>query len=105
MEIYLSLLHKELYKVYLSFYIGREKNVKKHLMSHPIRVVLISFVIAIAAGCRAPKPILMDRNGIYKFPDDTEALSLLYLNAENKWVRLPEKVIPSTEMVIIYEKE
>lgn len=75
----------------------------KLLKQAVIKSVLIAFVIGCVSGCGTPT-VLMDRDGLYKFPAESPPLHLLYLDKNNKWMRTPTKVRPSSGMVIIFEE-
>lgn len=47
--------------------------------------------------------MIMNRDGIYKFPDDAPSQYLLFFNEDDKWEMTHKKVKPSIDMVIIYE--
>lgn len=67
------------------------------------RSALAILGVVIVSGCASRKPLLMNRDGLYKFTNESPNQYLLYYNEDGKWEKTNKKVIPSTDMVIFYE--
>jgi hypothetical protein len=68
-----------------------------------LKIGLIICVSVQLNGCVSDKPLIMNRDGLYKFTDKSPAQKLLFLNENKEWEITHKKVQPSTEMIIFYE--
>ena len=91
--------------VYLKPSVLDERKNMSQKKFHLIRNVFVVFAIGCVAGCGSlkSKPLLMSRDGLYRFPDDAKKQYLLYYTEDHKWKRTHKKVQPTTDMVIIYD--
>ena len=69
------------------------------------KLVLIGLLLMVITGCMS-KPLVMNRDGLYKFTEETKPIYLLYYDDDQKtWIRTHRKVTVDPMMVIIYNDE
>ncbi len=73
-----------------------------------MKKLILICVLLMNTGCfmLKNKPLVMNRDGLYKFTDEAKPIYFLYYDDKQKtWIRTHKKVLPDPMMVIIYNDE